>query len=160
LNVFFSAEGIGDKAKFTYEDEVQKWLDLIRGAFQPTSVDNLKLGAQKPPMPFSDARLLGVLSHSFWFLPTVAACHAMHHLLAKKQNRFYHDYNIVVAAGNAGQSESASASLLPEPSDVAFQFFDCGERVEGLRPRHHALSQHSVTDVAEFPFPALSATRR
>ncbi len=31
LNVFFSAEGIGDKAKFKYEDEVQKWLDLIRG---------------------------------------------------------------------------------------------------------------------------------
>jgi hypothetical protein len=62
LNVFFSAEGIGDKAKFKYEDEVQKWLDLIRGAFLPTSVDNLKLGAQKPPMPFSDARLLGVLA--------------------------------------------------------------------------------------------------
>ena len=58
LNVFFSAEGIGDKAKFKYEDEVQKWLDLIRGAFRPTSVDNLKLGAQKPPMPFSDARLV------------------------------------------------------------------------------------------------------
>jgi hypothetical protein len=33
LNVFFSATGIADKAKFTYEDEVQKWLDLIRGAF-------------------------------------------------------------------------------------------------------------------------------
>ncbi len=67
LNVFFSAEGIGDKARFKYEDEVQKWLDLIRGAFLPTSVDNLTLGAQKPPMPFSDARLLGLLSHSFWF---------------------------------------------------------------------------------------------
>jgi len=101
LNVFFSAEGVGDKAKFKYEDEVQKWLDLIRGAFMPTSVDNLKLGAQKPPMPFSDARLLGVLSHSFWFLPSVAACHAMRNLLAKKQNRFYHDYKIIVAAGSA-----------------------------------------------------------
>ncbi len=101
LNVFFSAEGIGDKAKFKYEDEVQKWLDLIRGEFMPTSVDNLKLGAQKPPMPFSDARLLGVLSHSFWFLPSVAACHAMRNLLAKRQNRFYHDYTIIVAAGSA-----------------------------------------------------------
>ena len=92
LNVFFSATGIGDKAKFAYEDEVQKWLDLIRGAFQATSVDNLKLGAQKPPMPFSDARLLNVLSHTFWFLPSVASCHAMRNLLAKKQNAFYHDY--------------------------------------------------------------------
>jgi hypothetical protein len=84
---------------FKYEDEVQKWLDLIRGAFLPTSVDNLKLGAQKPPMPFSDVRLLGVLSHTFWFLPSVAACHAMRNLLAKKQNRFYHDYKVIVAAG-------------------------------------------------------------
>ena len=61
LNVFFSAEGIGEKAKFKYENEVQKWLDLIRGAFLETTVDNLKLGAKKPPMPFSDARLLNVL---------------------------------------------------------------------------------------------------
>ena len=52
-------------------------------------------------MPFSDARLLNVLSHTFWFLPSVAACHAMRNLLAKKQNRFYHDYKIVVAAGSA-----------------------------------------------------------
>ena len=57
LNVLFSAEGTGDNAKFQYEDEVQKWLDLIRGSFMPTSVDNLKLGAQKPPMPFSDASI-------------------------------------------------------------------------------------------------------
>ncbi len=86
LNVFFSATGIGDTAKFAYEEEVQKWLDLIRGAFLPTSVDNLKLGAQKPPMPFSDVRLLNVLSHTFWFLPSVAACHAMRNLLAARQN--------------------------------------------------------------------------
>ena len=97
LNVFFSAEGVGNQAHFKYEDEVQKWLDLIRGAFMPTSVDNLKLGAQKPPMPFSDVRLLA-LSHTFWFLPSVAACHAMSNLLKKRQNRFYHDYDVIVAA--------------------------------------------------------------
>jgi hypothetical protein len=91
LNVFFSAENIDDKAKIKYENDVQKWLDLIRGSFLPTSVDNLKLGVQKPPMPFSDARVMNVLSHTFWFLPSVAACHAMRNLLAKKQNRFYHD---------------------------------------------------------------------
>ena len=68
LNVFFSAEGVKDKAKFKYQDEVQKWLDLIRGAFLETTIDNLKLGAKKPPMPFSDVRLLNVLSHTLWFL--------------------------------------------------------------------------------------------
>jgi hypothetical protein len=117
LNVFFSAEGIGDQATFTYADEVQKWLDLIRGAFTPTSVDNLKLGAQKPPMPFSDVRLLGVLSHSFWFLPSVAACHAMRNLLAKKQNRFYRDYKVIVAAGNAAGLGAAALPPVQEAMD-------------------------------------------
>jgi len=101
LNVFFSAEGVGDNATFKYEDEVQKWLDLIRGAYLPTSLDNLRLGAQKPPLPYSDVRLLNVLSHTLWFLPSVASCYAMRNLLAKRQNKFYHDYKVIVAAGAA-----------------------------------------------------------
>jgi hypothetical protein len=136
LNIFFSAEGISDKATFTYENEVQKWLDLIRGAFQPTSVDNLKLGAQKPPMPFSDARLLGVLSHSFWFLPTVAACHAMHNLLARKQNRFYHDYHIVVAAGNAAGIGAAALPpvkrAMDDPLTTKTITLSCGKLTTGV----------------------------
>ncbi|MEI6822155.1 MAG: DEAD/DEAH box helicase family protein [Bacteroidota bacterium] len=99
LNVFFSAEGEGNKAIYKYEDEVQKWLDLIRGSFLETTIDNLKLGAKKPPMPFSDSRLLNVLSHTFWFLPTVASCYAMRNLIRKKQNKFYQDYTVIVAAG-------------------------------------------------------------
>lgn len=99
LNVFFSAEGEGKKAKFKYEDEIQKWLDLIRGSFSETTIDHLKLGAKKPPLPFSHAPLLNVLSHTFWFLPSVASCYAMKNLLVQKQNKFYHDYKIVVAAG-------------------------------------------------------------
>lgn len=71
LNVFFSAEGTGKDAHFKYEDYVQKWLDLIRGSYLETSVDELKLGAQKPPMPYSDTRLLNVLSHTLWFMPNV-----------------------------------------------------------------------------------------
>lgn len=101
LNVFFSAYGEDFTAKFKYEDEVQKWLDLIRGSYLETTIDNLKLGAKKPPMPFSDARLLNVLSHTFWFLPSVASCYAMKNLMQQKQNKFYYDYNIVVAAGKS-----------------------------------------------------------
>ena len=100
LNLFFAAEGKGDYARFKYENEVQKWLDLIRGAYLPASIDDLKLGQDKrPPMPFSDARLLGLLSHTLWFLPNVASCFAMANLLKQRQNRFYHDYNVVVCAG-------------------------------------------------------------
>jgi len=99
LNIFFSAEGEGRTAHFKYEDEVQKWLDLIRGSFNENNVDNLKMGTQKPPMPFSHAPLLKVLNHTFWFLPTVAACNAMANLLKQRQNKFYHDYTVVIAAG-------------------------------------------------------------
>ena len=136
LNVFFYAEGVGDKAKFKYENEVQKWLDLIRGAFMPTSVDNLKLGAQKPPMPFSDVRLLNVLSHTFWFLPSVASCHAMRNLLAKRQNRFYHDYKIIVAAGNgAGIGVAALPPVLEamdNPLTTKSITLSCGKLTTGV----------------------------
>jgi hypothetical protein len=139
LNVFFSATGIGANAKFKYEDEVQKWLDLIRGAFLATSVDNLKLGAQKPPMPFSDARLLNVLSHTFWFLPSVASCHAMRNLLARKQNLFYQDYKVVVAAGNAA---GIGADALPpvlvamdDPLQTKTITLSCGKLTTGVTVR-------------------------
>ena len=102
LNVFFAAEGKGGDARFKYENEVQKWLDMIRGSYLPASVDDLKLGQDKrPPMPFSDVRLLNVLSHTIWFLPNVASCYAMANLLAQRQNRFYHDYKVTVCAGTA-----------------------------------------------------------
>ena len=102
LNVFFAAEGKGDSARFKYENEVQKWLDLIRGGYLPASIDDLKLGQDKrPPMPYSDARLLNVLSHTLWFLPNVASCFAMANLLKQRQNKFYHDYKVTVCAGTA-----------------------------------------------------------
>jgi len=139
LNVFFSAEGIGGKAKFKYKDEVQKWLDLIRGAFQATMVDNLKLGAKKPPMPYSDARLLNVLSHTFWFLPCVAACHAMRNLLEKKQNRFYHDYKIIVAAGSAAGIGVAALppvlDAMDDPLESKTITLSCGKLTTGVTVR-------------------------
>ncbi len=139
LNVFFSAEGVGNQAHFKYGDEVQKWLDLIRGAFMPTSVDNLKLGAQRPPMPFSDMRLLGVLSHTFWFLPSVAACHAMRNLLKKRQNRFYHDYKIIVAAGSAAGIGAAALppvlDAMDDPLTTKTITLSCGKLTTGVTVR-------------------------
>jgi len=139
LNIFFSAEGTGDEAKFKYQDEVQKWLDLIRGAFQATTVDNLKLGAKKPPMPFSDTRLLNVLSHTFWFLPSVAACHAMRNLFAQKQNRFYHDYRVLVAAGSSAGIGPAALPPVREAMDDPLKTktitLSCGKLTTGVTVR-------------------------
>ncbi len=139
LNLFFSAEGVGDKARFKYEDEVQKWLDLIRGAYLPTSLDNLRLGAQKPPLPYADVRLLNVLTHTVWFLPGVAACYAMRNLLAKPHNKFYHDYKVIVAAGAAaGIGVGALPPVLDamgDPLKTKTITLTCGKLTTGVTVR-------------------------
>ena len=102
LNVFFSTTGKGESAEFVYKEYVQKWLDLIRGDYKEQRVDLLKQNADKPPMPFSDMRLLNNLTHTLWFMQTVDACFAMKNLLQEKQNVFYHDYKVIVVAGKNG----------------------------------------------------------
>jgi len=97
LNEFFAAMGTGKGAQFKHRTDVQKWLDIIRGQYAPKIVEGLK--SEKPPFPYSDVRLLPYLQHSFWFLPNVAACHAMANLLAQKHNVFWHEFKCVVAAG-------------------------------------------------------------
>jgi len=99
LNEFFSATGSGAGAAFKHKDEVQKWLDIIRGSYASTQVDNLKLGSKKPPFPYSDVRLLPYLQHSFWFMPNVASCQAMANLLAEKHNVFWHKYKVLNVSG-------------------------------------------------------------
>jgi hypothetical protein len=98
LNAFFQASGTGKSATFKYKDDVQKWLDIIRGSYLPTQIDAMKMG-RRPPFPYSDVRLLPYMQHSFWFLPNVASCHAMANLLAEKQNVFWHDYKVLTVAG-------------------------------------------------------------
>jgi len=140
LNVFFSAKGKGKEARFVYENEVQKWLDLIRGSYLPASVDDMKLGQDKrPPMPFSDTRLLNVLSHTFWFLPNVASCQAMFNLLAQKQNTFFHAYTINLCAGAAaGIGVDALGPVLKSMGDPLSSrtiTLSCGKLTTGVTVR-------------------------
>ena len=136
LNVFFSAEGKGEDAHFVFEEYVQKWLNLIRGAYLETTVDELKMGAQKPPMPFSHGDLLRVLNHTLWFLPTVASCHAMANLLAQRQNVFYHDYTVNVCAGtDAGIGVKALEPVrksMSDPLATKTISLSCGKLTTGV----------------------------
>lgn len=100
LNAFFEAAGTGKGAQFKHKSDVQKWLDIIRGGYAVQSTELLKAGT-RPPFPYSDARLLPYLQHSFWFLPNVAACHAMANLLNERHNTFWKDYRFIVAAGSS-----------------------------------------------------------
>ena len=136
LNIFFSAVGKGDKARFVYEDYVQKWLDLIRGSYTENIVSDLKLRTERPPMPFSHAPLLATLTHTFWFLPSVASCYAMRNLLEERQNRFYHDYKIIVAAGTqAGIGMDALTPVLRamgNPMETKTITLSCGKLTTGV----------------------------
>lgn len=137
LNVFFSAKGDGDNAKFIYENEVQKWLDLVRGAYLPSNVDDLKLGRDKrPPMPYSDRRLLSILTHTLWFMPSVSSAYAMKNLLMQKQNTFYHYYTINVAAGTkAGIGLEALAPVrksMANPLETKTITLSCGKLTTGV----------------------------
>ncbi len=98
LNEFFAASGTAKSAQFKHKDDVQKWLDIIRGQYAPKALESLKTGT-RPPFPYSDVRLLPYLQHSFWFLPNVASCHAMENLLTEKHNTFWHEYKVVAAVG-------------------------------------------------------------
>jgi len=136
LNTFFSAKEEDGICHFIYEEYVQKWLDLIRGGFRETSIDNLKLGAKKPAFPFSDTRLLNILTHTFWFLPSVASCHAMKNLMKQKQNIFYHDFMIIVAAGvKAGIGVEALVPVLENmnnPLETKTITLSCGKLTTGV----------------------------
>ena len=132
LNEFFRAE---DEA-FVHEEHVQKWLDLIRGSYAEDIVKDLKLGTEKPPMPFSDSRLLSYLQHTYWFLPSVAACKAMKELLRKRCNRFFDDYEIIVAAGNeAGMGAGAVVPVynaMGDPQETKTITLSCGKLSTGV----------------------------
>jgi len=135
LNAFFEASGTGVLAQFKHKSDVQKWLDIIRGGYAPRGVEQLKTGT-RPPFPYSDVRLLPYLQHSFWFLPNVAACHAMANLLGEKQNVFWHDYHTIVAAG-AGAGIGLDAlppvrSAIGSGFDTKTMTLSCGKLTTGV----------------------------
>src|SRR5260370_26824518 len=135
MNEFFVASGGGKSAQFKHKSDVQKWLEIIRGQYVPKVVEGLKTGS-RPPFPYSDVRLLPYLQHSFWFLPNVAACHAMANLLAEKHNIFWHEDEIVVAAGAAA---GIGLDALPPVREAIGSGFDsktitlsCGKLTTGV----------------------------
>ena len=135
LNTFFEATGSEITAQFKHKSDVQKWLDIIRGGHTSHTAELLKAGT-RPPFPYSDVRLLPYLQHSFWFLPNVAACHAMANLLAERHNTFWHGYKIIVAAGT---SAGIGLEALPPVRKAIGSGFDsksitlsCGKLTTGV----------------------------
>ncbi len=141
LNEFFKAE-FREKSKpetayFIYENEVQKWLELIQG--KGNIVEGLKLGNDKPPMPFSDSTLKNSLTHTVWYLPSVAACFAMGTLLTATANKFFNDFKVVVCAGaKAGIGMDALPPVkvaMGDPLKTKTITLSCGKLMTGVTVR-------------------------
>lgn len=137
LNEFFRATGEGEDACFVHKNEVQAWLNFIQNKLPEMAQDNLKLGSRKPKMPFADADLLDNLRHTFWFLPSVAACFAMKNLLTSRKNTFFRDYKVIVAAGSgAGIGVDAlwpvQEAMTDNPLDSKTITLSCGKLTTGV----------------------------
>ena len=111
LNEFFKATGENEKAKFKHENYVQQWLDLIRGSGVKNVYSSLKVGGDSQYFPFQHAAVKNLLTHTLWFMPSVASCHAMKNLMDQRGNTFYHDYEVIVCAGT--KAGIGSKALIP-----------------------------------------------
>ena len=141
LNEFFAATKIVGsnpvRYKFKHEAEVQKWLDILRGHVKAYDGSRAGPDVAQPPVPFENVSLRQTLKHTFWFLPSVASCHAMADLLAEPANDFYKQYKVIVAAGKkAGIGMDAlppvEAAMGPDPTDTKTITLSCGKLTTGV----------------------------
>lgn len=81
-------------------------------------------------------------------MPSVAYCHAMRNLLSMKQNRFYNDYRVVVAAGSAAGIGAAALAPVEEAMDDPLTTktitLSCGKLTTGSATGRR--SQFQLTD--------------
>lgn len=155
LSYFFKADGEYENARFVNEGEIQQWLDLIRGSEgvvenknkekekEETNeiINNLKKKAENTlaSYPFSkvgEYSTYKLLSHTLWLLPNVASCYAMANLLKNEYNKFYHQYEIIIAAGkDAGSGVDALIPLkekMKDPLKTKTITLSCGKLTTGV----------------------------
>jgi len=137
LTEFFKAKKDDSGTQvFLHENEVQKWLDVLRGQDVNGLWGNIANNL-KPPMPFEDTNLLAALQHSIWYLPDVAACEAMAGLLSAQHNVFYRDFHVNIAAGSkAGIGEKAlppvAKAIGAVPQNTKTITLTCGKLMTGV----------------------------
>lgn len=136
LTEFFRIEKDSQPPKFVHEGEVQKWIDLLRGQDLSDLWASVS-SSNRPPLPFEDLNLLTALQHTVWYLPSVDSCIAMRDLLSQRHNKFFKDYEIVVAAGSkAGMGEKALGPVENAigniPQDSKSITLSCGKLMTGV----------------------------
>ena len=136
LNHFFMTVGEKEDAKFVHEESVQIWLNIIRGVDLETNFNELKLKGNNVLFPFASKRLLQILDHTLWYMPSINSCFAMSNLLLESQNKFFREYEIIVAAGN---SAGVGVNALPpvrkamgNPLETKTITLSCGKLTQGV----------------------------
>ncbi len=138
LNEFFRASGSGSNATFEHKDQVQAWLQWLRGQDLGSTLDALEAGTAKP-FPYADTNVLPYMNHTVWFLPGVAAVFAMKNLLEESFNAsFWGEYTVRAVAGN-GPRVGVGAAALPPVTKAIGDGFDrktitltCGKLLTGV----------------------------
>ena len=137
LTEFFRTErDLIGTPNFLHENEVQKWLDLLRGQ-DITGLWASVSSQNRPPLPYEDTNLLQALQHTVWYLPNIDACVAMRDLITARHNTFFADYKVVVAAGNhVGMGAKAlppvEERIGPVPQDSKTITLSCGKLMTGV----------------------------
>lgn len=121
---------------FVHRNEVQKWLDLLRGQDLGELWGTVS-STHRPPLPYEDSNLLEALQHSVWYLPDVASCQAMHDLLTAQHNTFFRDYDVVLAAGSKAGMGAKALDPVEEkigsvPQDTKSITLTCGKLMTGV----------------------------
>jgi hypothetical protein len=137
LNTFFKARK-DDRGEWVFEREndVQKFLNIIRGIDLDVAVEN-KMDHKRPALPFEDVRLLSTLTHTFWFLPSVGSCCAMESLL--NRDSFFRGYKVIRAAGGdtPGGDEAVGPVLeaIGDGIETRTITLSCGKLATGVTVR-------------------------
>jgi hypothetical protein len=159
LNEFFRSSGTGGSAAFAHKDQVQGWLDWLRGQDVEAAVDVLAAGTAKP-FPYADTNVLPYMNHTAWFLPSVASVFAMKNLLAAPQNASYWGQFSVEAV--AGTRAGIGVAALPPVRLAIGSGYDtktitltCGKLLTGVTiPQWSAILMLSNLEAPESYFQA------
>lgn len=135
LTEFFRTTKVDGHAQFKHLNEVQKWLDVLRG--QNIDLYPAMASREKAPFPFEDVNLLSSLQHTIWYLPNVDACNAMHELLTSQHNVFFNDYKVLKIAGKGvGIGAAALPPVVKEitknPQATKTITLTCGKLLTGV----------------------------
>jgi hypothetical protein len=135
LTEFFRTRTEAGKTSFVHANEVQQWLDVLRG--QGAELYPGMSDRESPPFPYKEVNLREALRHTIWYLPSVAATTAMYDLLTARHNQFFHDYQIIKAAGK--QAKIGALALPPveaaigkKPQETKSITLTCGKLLTGV----------------------------